>query len=84
MQKDRTQLDDADVELQWLQQALVKFKEDQRRMQEEEEQRQAELAKLQDSVLTDDLTELSTQKGIDKSRRDTSPQMHGGREPYQP
>ena len=53
-------------------------------MQEEEEQRQAELAKLQDSVLTDDLTELSTQKGIDKSRRDTSPQMHGGREPYQP
>ena len=60
------------MELQFLQEELVNFKERQKRMQEEEERRRIEFAKMHDSVCTDDMTELSTQQGIDKSRRDTS------------
>ena len=52
MQKDRIKLDDADVELQYLQEELVNYKERQRKEMEEIKRKQ--LAQFAESSLGDD------------------------------
>ena len=59
MQKDRIKLDDADVELQYLQEELVNYKERQRKEMEETKRKQ--LAQFAESSLgDDDGTEMSS------------------------
>ena len=58
LSKDRSQLDDADLDLQYLQGELVHFR-DRLKRQYEEEQRQLQYAQMQESLLTDEQTDTS-------------------------
>ena len=65
MQKDRIKSDDADVELQYLQDELVNFKERARR--EMEEAKRVQIAQMQESTLGDETgTEMSSSIRVPK------------------
>jgi len=69
LQKSRVMLDDADVELQYLQDELINYKE--RKIREVEEERQRQLAQMADSVIDEYGTEdqsATTRDRIGSSR----------------
>ena len=71
MQKDRIHLDDADVEMQYLEEELINYKERMRKQLAEDKRRQ-ELAQMTDSIIDDTATENSTVRG----RGDSCYQSH--------